>query len=89
LEKALDSKGPRLGPLGGLGYKAEINTAFEKPKYSLYYHFLNLAVDSNAIWRTQNFTDEWWRDGEGFIELARTRRKVWRSHEICACHRSA
>jgi len=26
-----------------------------------------------AWWRTQNFTDEWWRDGEVFIELARTR----------------
>jgi len=37
-----------------------------------------------AWWRTQNFTDEWWRDGEVFIELARTRRREWRSHEICA-----
>jgi len=26
-----------------------------------------------ARWRTQNFTDEWWRDGEVFIELARIR----------------
>jgi len=36
-------------PYGGLGCTAALNTAFEKPKYSLYCHFLNLAVDSNGL----------------------------------------
>jgi len=32
-----------------------------------------LPLIRTATWRTKNFTDEWWRDGEVFIELARTR----------------
>jgi len=35
-------------PSVGLGCDAALNTAFEKPKHSLYCHFLNLAVDSNG-----------------------------------------